>query len=278
MFESFEDAHVVVMGLGLFGGGEAVVRHLVERGAHVLVTDLRSEADLEPALARLEPLLGSDRVRCRLGGHELEDFANADVVVVNPAVPHPWTNPFLQAARGGGARLLTEIRLAIGTTPARQVIGVTGSAGKSTTTAMIHHVLDRTDACPAVRLGGNIGGSLLDAPPHADASLVLEFSSFMLHWLGTEACATEDRFSPGTAVLTNLSENHLDWHESLDHYVSSKATICASTIACPAPRLVSLLAPPEPGTPLATCESAWLQDTSAISRSVERLEAIDAGL
>ena len=278
MRESFDNARVVVMGLGLFGGGEAVVRHLVARGAKVLVTDLRSEQDLEPTRARLEPLLSTDRIRFRLGEHHPDDFSSAEVVVVNPAVPHPWRNPHLQAARKSGARILTEIRLAIGNTPARQVIGITGSAGKSTTSAMIHHLLARTEGAPPARLGGNIGGSLLDDPPPADATLVLELSSFMLHWLGGDATATDDRFSPGTAVLTNLAGNHLDWHESLEHYVQSKAAIRGSTVACEAPRLVTLFETPGPDHPLSGFDPWWLPRDGESNHSAEHLDAIDSAL
>ena len=155
----------VVMGLGRFGGGEAVARHLRRRGADVLVTDLRPAEELERSIAGLSEA----GVTFRLGEHEMEDFTAADLVVVNPAVPHPWDNPFLLEARAGGARLLTEIRLAIGDHPAERVIGITGSAGKSTTAAMVQHALLRIRPDLRSRLGGNIGGSLLDDPPADDS-------------------------------------------------------------------------------------------------------------
>ena len=142
------------MGLGRFGGGEAAARFLARGGASVLVTDLGDPDDFKDSIGRLEPL----GVRFRLGSHEIEDFASADLVIVNPAVPRPWSNPWLAIARDAGARLLTEIRLAIGDRPAANLIGITGSAGKSTTAAMTHHALLRVrpDLTPA--LGGNIGG------------------------------------------------------------------------------------------------------------------------
>jgi UDP-N-acetylmuramoylalanine--D-glutamate ligase len=228
------DLRVVVMGLGVFGGGEAVARHLSAAGADVLVTDLRSPTALEPATRRLQNL----DVEFRLGEHRPEDFASADLVVVNPAVPHPWDNPLLEIARHAGARLLTEIRLAIGDHPARRVIGVTGSAGKSTTSAMIHHALTRVRPDLTPRLGGNIGGSLLDDPPPPGATLVLELSSFMLHWLAGNGGDPADRFTPGIAVVTNISPNHLDWHQTIDHYIQSKNAILLASPACEQPRSV----------------------------------------
>ena len=238
MLEDVQGARVVVMGLGLFGGGEAVARHLAGCGAKVLVTDLREASELEPSLENLQPLLDSGCITTCLGQHRIEDFATADIVIVNPGVPHPWRNPFIQAAQSNSARLLSEMRIAIGNTPASQVIGITGSQGKSTTSAMVHHLLAALRPELRPRLGGNIGGSLLDNPPDLESSLVLELSSFMLHWLATDAIAETDRFTPGTAVMTNLSANHLDWHETFEHYAASKSAICAATPACASPQLV----------------------------------------
>ena len=233
------DRRVVVMGLGAFGGGEAVARHLCAAGAKVLITDLRSPVVLEPAIRRLQSL----DLEFHLGEHRPEDFASADLVVVNPAVPHPWDNPFLKLAREANARLLTEIRLAIGDHPADRVIGVTGSAGKSTTSAMIHHALARIRPDLMPRLGGNIGGSLLDDPPPAKATLILELSSFMLHWLAGDGGAATDRFTPGIAVVTNVSPNHLDWHRTIEHYTKSKEAILLPSPACEQPHSVAEVDP-----------------------------------
>jgi UDP-N-acetylmuramoylalanine--D-glutamate ligase len=225
----------LVMGLGLFGGGEAAARFLLKRGARVVVTDLRGEAALVDVIDRLGH---SDRLTLRLGCHDSADAAWADVLVVNPAVKSPWNNPMLQAARSSNTRVLTEIRLALGTHPARHVIGITGSQGKSTTAAMVAHMLQRKHPELSPRLGGNIGGSMLDDPPPRDASLVVELSSFMLYWLATDATDASDRFTPGVAAMTNLAPNHLDWHETFEHYAASKNAIFNSTVTCAEPRRV----------------------------------------
>lgn len=278
MLEQFGNSEVVVMGLGLFGGGEAAARSLAEHGARVLLTDLKDESELEEALARLEPYLRDGRIRCRLGGHEIEDFAHARMVVVNPAVPRPWNNPYLKAARDHGARLISEIRLALGNTPASQVIGVTGSAGKSTTSSMLHHALERSGLTPSARLGGNIGGSLLDDPPDPSASLVIELSSFMLHWLATDATSVKDRFSPGVAALTNLAGNHLDWHGDLDHYSISKSAIRASTPTCETPRFVTLFSAPAAPSPIAALPPWWRIDEQTRTWQTHMIPIIDAAL
>ena len=225
---------VVVMGIGRFGGGVAAVRHLAELGASVIATDVAEAENLNASLAALE---GFD-VEYRLGGHLVEDFQQADLVIVNPAVPRPWNNPYLQAARASGVRILTEIRLAIGNRPAKHLIGITGTAGKSATAAMVHHVLTRVRPDLDARLSGNIGGSLLDDPPPPDASIVLELSSFMLHWLAGDGGRPEDRATTGIAAITNIAPNHLDWHETLGHYASCKQAIAKPTPTCSSPVLL----------------------------------------
>jgi len=211
---------VLVMGLGRFGGGAGVARFCAEQGADVLVTDLEPPEKLGDGLAMIADLVDDGTVELRLGGHNVSDFTTADVVIANPAVAKPWENRFLRAAEAAGVRLTTEIGLLVERLPQfgvggdrRRVIGVTGSAGKSTTSAMIHAGA-RALGLDA-RLGGNIGGSLLlelgaIAP---EAVVVLELSSFMLHWL--------ERV-PGVGVVTGFAPNHLDWHGGLEHYRASK--------------------------------------------------------
>ena len=222
------------MGLGRFGGGLAAATYLAGRGAEVLATDLGTADDLGPAIEPLNHL----NIQLRLGEHRIEDFQNADLVIVNPAVPRPWSNPFLEAARASGARLLTEIRLAIGDRPAHHLIGITGTAGKSTTAAMVHHALCRVRPDLDCHLSGNIGGSLLNDPPPPTSSIVLELSSFMLHWLAGDGGDPEDRATPGLAAITNIAPNHLDWHEAADHYAACKRGISLSTPTCESPRLL----------------------------------------
>ncbi len=236
------DQRVTVMGLGHFGGGAGVTRWLVEtRGCNVLLTDLAPPDELADSLESIRALIDSGRVELRLGGHEEHDFVETDLVVANPAVPRPWENRFLNAARQAGVPITTEIELLLSTLPnCDRVIAVTGTAGKSTTTAMIHHALSSTpNGC---HLGGNIGGSLLGVPIEPSDWVALELSSAMLHWLnqhptsgsagkgrGGDAMqfAPVSRFAPHIAVVTNLSDNHTDWHGSVAHYRQSKQQLLA---------------------------------------------------
>ncbi len=217
-----------VMGLGLFGGGLGVTTWLLDAGARVLVTDRRSERELESGLRALAPWLESGQLKVELGGHSARSFVDADVVIANAAIPVPWTNPFLLAARAAGIPVTTEIRWSIEQVAAVRTIGVTGSAGKSTTSAMIDAVLRATGR--QALLGGNIGGSLLGDPAVARADwITLELSSAQLWWLSAEAAAWSGvpdlAWRPTIGVLTNLQANHVDWHGTLQHYVQAKSGI-----------------------------------------------------
>ncbi len=217
----FESKRVTVMGLGNFGGGAGVARWLACQGADVLVTDLSPAEKVKAGVESVRDLVEQGRVTLRLGEHNVSDFTTCDCVVANPAVPMPWNNRFIRAAQAAGIPVTTEIGLVIERLPNRgRVVAVTGSAGKSTTTALIDHALR---ACGRkVVMGGNIGGSLLEAlgAITTDTYVVLELSSFMLHWLAG--------WSPRVAVVTNLSANHLDWHGTIDHYRTSKQTLLSA--------------------------------------------------
>lgn len=198
---------VLVMGLGLFGGGAGAARWLVQQGAHVVVTDLKGEAELRETV---ESLQGFD-VEWRLGGHREADFRRAELVLVSPAVP--LNSPWLRFA----AALETEINLFFKLCRSQRMIGVTGSNGKTTTCALIHA------AIPGSRLGGNFGGSLLGEVASIEPSdpVVLELSSFQLERLGFI------ERSPQIAVVTNLTPNHLDRHRDMREYAEAKRQIVA---------------------------------------------------
>jgi UDP-N-acetylmuramoylalanine--D-glutamate ligase len=202
-----------VMGLGRFGGGVAAARWLAGQGARVTVTDLAGRSELAESLAALK---GMPIDRFRLGGHDEDDFRQTDLVVVNPAV-RP-ANRFVEIARRAGARLTSELELFLERCPA-PVVGVTGSNGKSTTAAMTAAILRA--AGRRAWLGGNIGHSLLGhlAEIRPDDWVVLEMSSFQLHWLGPNVSGAR------IAVVTGCSPNHLDWHGDWPSYVAAKQRI-----------------------------------------------------
>lgn len=220
------------MGLGRHGGGVAAARYLAEHGATVTVTDLADAAMLADSLAALA---GSPIERFHLGGHCEDDFTQTDLIVVNPAVRPD--DRLVKRARESGARISSEIELFLDACPA-PVIGVTGTNGKSTTAAMTAaaiaggHGGRRCEAAGRrVWLGGNIGRSLLPelSRIRPDDWVVLELSSFQLHWL------SDDARWPQFAMLTNFAPNHLDWHPSVEHYRRAKQRLLerAETVISP---------------------------------------------
>jgi len=208
---ALEGKRVTVMGLGLFGGGLGVTRFLVRSGAKVTITDPKSETDLRESVEQLQSL----PVTFKLGGHDERDFRDADLVIVNPAVPE--TNPYLKLARA----LETEMNLFFKLCRAKTILGVTGSNGKTTTTTLIGEILKKHPRRTWV--GGNIGISLLEKLPEIgpDDVVALELSSFQLENLGLL------KRSPNISVVMNLTPNHLDRHGTMENYADAKRQILA---------------------------------------------------
>jgi UDP-N-acetylmuramoylalanine--D-glutamate ligase len=211
---SWHGTRVTIMGLGSFGGGVGLARYLATQGARVTVTDLRCADVLHVSLEALHDL----PIRFVLGEHHEQDFVDTDVVFVNPAVP--LTSPYLELARAHQVPLDSEINLFVRQCPGR-IIGITGSVGKSTTTALLGSILHMHDARTLV--GGNIGGSLLQRLPDItpDTPVVLELSSFQLEHLAWQ------QYSPPLAIVLNLTPNHLDRHGTMAAYQRAKEHILA---------------------------------------------------
>ena len=212
MSRDFTGCRVTILGLGVFSGGVGSARYFAARGATVTVTDLKPAEALRTSIDTLSPW----SIRYVLGEHREEDITGADLVVVGPAVRDD--SPFLRLARERGIPLTTEINLVFENCK-RPIIGITGSNGKTTTTRLAASLFRSVD--PATLEGGNLGRSVLnDIDDQESASpVVLELSSFQLHRLAWI------RRSPGVAVVTNLSPNHLDWHGTFDAYEEAKQHI-----------------------------------------------------
>jgi UDP-N-acetylmuramoylalanine--D-glutamate ligase len=210
----FDSKRVTVMGLGTRGGGIGVARFLAERGAIVTVTDGKTAEELARPIGELVGL----PIRYVLGGHEERDFtaAGTDLVVRNPGVRR--TSPWLQVARRSGVPIEMEMTLFFRLCPA-PIIGITGTKGKTTTATLCAGMLTAWDERTV--LAGNMGVSALAqldriAP---DTPVVIEVSNWQLEALD------EHRLSPHIAVLTNISEDHLDTYDGFDDYANTKRSI-----------------------------------------------------
>jgi UDP-N-acetylmuramoylalanine--D-glutamate ligase len=203
-----KDAVVV----GLARSGVAAAELLARRGARVVVTDGKPEGELAEEALRLR----DQGMRLEAGGHRLATFEEAALVVVSPGVP--WNMRELEAARAKGAEVIGELELGYRLLKGR-VLAVTGTKGKSTTTAALGAML--REAGGDVRVGGNIGTAvtgLVEGSTDA-TTFVLEVSSFQLE--------QADTFHPWLAVFLNLSPDHLDRHASFEEYAQAKARIFA---------------------------------------------------
>jgi len=205
-----EGKKVTVLGLGR--SGQAATRLLVQRGAHVTVTDRRSAAELEGPLTALTK---EGSVRCRMGGHPESVFRDADLIVMSPGIPLKGVEE-AQAAQARGVPVIGEIELGFGFARA-PIVAITGTNGKSTTTALTGEIL-KAAGC-RVFVGGNLGRPLCEAVLEGTEWdwIVVEVSSFQLETIRT--------FRPQVAALLNVTPNHLDRYRGFEDYLAAKMRI-----------------------------------------------------
>ena len=186
------------------------LEQFVEMGAQVTLCDQKKSiedfGEYAETLRRLN-------VRLSLGEHYTDGFAGQDIIMRTPG--YEYYKPELQAALQAGATVTSEVELFFELCPC-EIVAVTGSDGKTTTTTLISKMFEA--AGRKVFLGGNIGAALLpqlaDVTP--DAVAVVELSSFQLISMRT---------SPKVAVVTNVTPNHLDHHKDMQEYVDAKRNI-----------------------------------------------------
>lgn len=193
--------------VGAARSGVALAIHLVGEGQRVRVVDRKPAAELERSLAQMP-----GGVELRLGGYDASALEGVDVVYASPGVA--WDSDFLEEARARGIRVSSEIELFLQLCPGT-VVGITGTNGKTTTTALTGEVL--AAGREPVIVGGNIGDTVLDrieeiTPKHW---VVLELSSFQL-----ESVAKPHLH---VGVILNITPDHLDRHKTFERYVDLKA-------------------------------------------------------
>lgn len=216
MVQTYQGKKVFV--LGLAKSGYHAAKLLSQLGAIVTVSDTKPLADNPEAKSLLEA--GMTVLTGPQDTSQLD--AGFDLMVKNPGIPYDV--PIVQAAMQQKMPILTEIELASEVNEA-ELIAVTGSNGKTTTTTMITKILNQERAVGRSAYAGNIGvpASQVASELTPDDTLVMEVSSFML--LGTTT------FHPHIAVLTNIFENHLDYHKTRANYVAAKMRITANQTA-----------------------------------------------
>lgn len=205
------------MGLGLHGGALGTIEWLYFQGADITVTDMKTEGQLAPTLEKLKQY---SNIRYVLGRHDEADFAGADMVIRNPSVPR--TSPFLLKARENNIPVEMDSSLFFEYVRTEDIIGVTGSKGKTTTANAIAIVLKYLRP-EAVAVGVD-GISPLGKLPEIvkGTPVVFELSSWRLEALRERALA------PKTAVVTSIYRDHLNTYDSLADYIEVKKSILQS--------------------------------------------------
>jgi UDP-N-acetylmuramoylalanine--D-glutamate ligase len=200
--------HVLVIGLARTGIATALF--CAERGARVTATDMRPEAEFGDAAERLRRA----GIALQLGGHSENILSDQELLIPSPGVPAGA--PILQSARAKGIAVWSEIELAYRFLRG-QIIGITGSNGKTTTTSLTEHILRHAGF--STMLAGNIGTPLISCVEASGerSIIVTELSSFQLELI--------ESFRPHISVFLNLTPDHLDRHGTMDAYAAAKARI-----------------------------------------------------
>src|SRR6201996_663330 len=203
-----KNKRVLVVGLGKSGLSAAMF--LRAQGARVTVSDTRSAV----ALANEIPALLDAGIMVESGGHGVLTFRRQDLIVISPGVP--MDTPEGKQAKAFGLPVIGGLGLASGFLQG-QVVAITGSNGKTTTTSLVGKIL--SDAGLPTLVGGNIGLPVIDlvAKSAPETTSVLEVSSFQLE--------TVEQFHPWIAVVLNITPDHLDRHGTFENYAAMKARI-----------------------------------------------------
>jgi len=205
---------VTVAGLGLHGGALGNIEWLYEQGAILTVTDLKTEEELAKTVEKLKKF---PELTLILGKHRDEDFTKADLVLRNPAVPR--TSKYLKLAQAAGVPIEMDSSLFFEFCPSTNIIGVTGSKGKTTTASAIAALLKANyPQTVAVGVDGvSPLGELKSIQP--DSPVVFELSSWRLEPLD------ERKISPPVGVVTSLFRDHLNTYSSFEEYIEIKKVL-----------------------------------------------------
>ena len=195
--------------MGFARQGMSLARYLTAHGARVTVSDTRAEL---PDLAEFRAM----GINFELGGHPLSLLDGCNQLFLSGGVPND--TPIVLDAGRRGIRIANDAELFLERCPTRMVVGITGSAGKTTTTVLTQLMLAGSSLSGRVWMGGNIGNPLIEVVEQIapDDVVVIELSSFQLEWMHT---------SPHIACVTNITPNHLDRHADMAAYIAAKRNI-----------------------------------------------------
>jgi len=227
--EKFKGKKITVMGLGILGRGLGYTKFLAECGADLISTDLKNKEQLATSLKALDKF---PNIKFVLGEHRLEDFRDRDMIIKAAGVP--LDSIYIEEAKKNNIPVEMDVSLFTKCAPEVMIIGVTGTRGKSMTTALIYEILSKNlfsfakdlDGRGKIRkvyIGGNVRGvatlPLLKKVKKGDI-LVCELDSWQLQGFG------EDKISPHISVFTSFMPDHMNYYkDSMEKYFDDKANI-----------------------------------------------------
>lgn len=202
---SLKDKRVLVLGLGI--SGISIVETLYELGAKIIISDSKNEKQLENILDKINHI----PMEYHFNGDDFS-YSDIDLIIKSPGVPP--TSYFVEKGVKHKIEIITDLELAYRYFFRKNLIAITGSNGKTTTTVLVGKIFE--NASYNTHVVGNIGTAILERirKSNEDDVFIIETSSFQLEH-------TKD-FRPKVSLITNISEDHIDWHGSYKNYIESK--------------------------------------------------------
>ncbi len=205
--EFFKDKKITIMGLGLLGRGVGDAVFLAECGARLTITDLKSEKELKSSLQKLKKFKD---IKYTLGEHDFRDFNNKDMILKAAGVP--LDSMYIKEAQKNNIPIEMDASLFSKLAPGVVLVGVTGTRGKSMTTALIYEILSKNIKDRKVYIGGNVRGvatlPLINKIKDGDI-LVCELDSWQLQGFG------DSKISPNISVFTSFMPDHMNYYGSV---------------------------------------------------------------
>lgn len=204
---NLKNKNILVMGLGL--SGISVIKEVFKLQGNIFIWDKTNSLDLKTVLDTLD-----DISYVNYCGEEKVDLNKVDLIIKSPGIP--FDNSILLDARDKKVNIINDIELGYLLGKSKEIVGITGTNGKTTTTTLVGEIFKRQFN---TYVGGNIGKSILKEiiDGNREDRIILELSSFQLQDI--------DKFKAKVSCILNIREDHLDWHKDYKHYINAKKNI-----------------------------------------------------
>lgn len=202
---NLRDKKVLVLGLGI--SGISIIKTLYELGAKIIVSDNKTDKQLENILNEIDYI----PMECHFNGDDFS-YSNIDLIIKSPGIPP--TSYFVGKGVKHNIEIITDLELAYRHFFRKNLVAITGSNGKTTTTVLVGKIFENANY--NTHVVGNIGTAILEKITNSeeDDVFIIETSSFQLEHI--------KEFRPKVSLITNISEDHIDWHGSYENYIESK--------------------------------------------------------